>query len=400
MSAQTWRASRACCLILCALAGVSVHAQNKETPGVSASEIKIGQTMPYSGAASLYGTIGRAQSAYFDKVNAEGGINGRKIKLLSLDDAYTPPKTVEHTRRLVEQEQVLLMFGSIGTGPQGSVHKYLNARKVPQLFLVSIGLKWNDPRNFPWTMSFLPSQKPETAAYVQWLSAHKPDARIAVLYQNDDFGKDYLRSLRAALGDKADKMILAEKSYELTDPTIDSQIVSLGQSGADTFFQFASAKFAAMTIRKAHDIGWKPLQFVTPPATSIDSVLKPAGLDKSAGLMAIAYLKDPSDAQWASDKAMQDYFAWMKRYYPQGDPNDFYNALGYSSAQLMVHVLQNCGGDLTRENVMRQAANIKNLALPLLLPGIKINTSATDFAPLGQVQLMRFDGKRWSKLAE
>jgi branched-chain amino acid transport system substrate-binding protein len=364
-------------------------------PGVTDAEIKIGQTMPYSGPLSAFGTIGRAQTAFFEMVNSKGGVNGRKIKLLSLDDGYSPPKTIEQTRKLVESDEVLLLFSSFGTPPNTAALKYLNAKGVPQLFIAATGMKWGDPKNFPWTMAFLPNQKTGTAGYVQYLLKNKPDAKIAVLSQNDDFGKDYVKALRDHLGAKADKMIVAEASYESTDPGVDSQIATLKGSGADTFFSFASPKFAAQSIRKVYDIGWKPLFFIPYSAQSVSAVLQPAGLDKSVGLISSAYVKDPSDPQWKNDAATKEWLAWMKKYFPDGDVADIFNVYAYTNAQLLVQVLKQCGDDLTRENVMKQAANLHSLQLPMLLPGITVSTSGDDFAPIKQMQLQKFDGTTW-----
>ena len=389
-------------VVLTALAAVplSGQAEKKYGPGVTDSEIKIGQTMPYSGPLSAFGTIGRAQAAYFKMINARGGVNGRKIKLLSLDDGYSPPKTIEQTRKLVESDEVLLLFSSFGTPPNTAAMKYLNGKKVPQLFIAATGMKWGDPKNFPWTMAFLPSQKTGTAGYVRYLLKNRPDAKIGVLYQNDDFGKDYLKALRDQLGDKAASMVIAEASYESTDPSVDSQIATLKGSGADTFFSFASPKFAAQSIRKAYDIGWKPLFFIPYSAQSVSAVLQPAGLNKSVGVISSAYVKDPTDPQWKDDAATNEWLAWMKSYYPDGDLSEIYNVYAYTNAQLLVQVLKQCGDELTRENVMKQAANLKNFALPMLLPGVRINTSATDYDPIKQLQLMRFDGREWVRFGE
>lgn len=375
-------------------------AEPKYGPGASDTEIRIGQTMPYSGPLSAFGTIGRAEVAYFEMINSKGGVNGRKIKLLSLDDGYSPPKTIEQTRKLVESDEVLLLFSSFGTPPNTAAMKYLNARKVPQLLIAATGMKWSDPRNFPWTMAFLPSQKTGTTGYVRYLLKNRPGAKVGVLYQNDDFGKDYLKALRDLLGDKAGSMIVAEASYESTDPSVDSQIATLKGSGADTFFAFASPKFAAQAIRKTYDIDWKPLLFIPYSATSVSAVLQPAGLQKSVGVISSAYVKDPTDPQWKTDAATKEWLAWMKTYFPDGDVAEIYNVYAYANAQLLVQVLKQCGDDLTRENVMRQAANLKNIELPMLLPGVRINTSATDYDPVEQLQLMRFDGKEWVRFGE
>jgi branched-chain amino acid transport system substrate-binding protein len=375
-------------------------AERKYGPGVSDTEIKIGQTMPYSGPLSAFGTIGRAQSAYFDMINKQGGVNGRKINLLSLDDGYSPPRTIEQTRKLVESEDVLLMFSSFGTPPNTAVLKYLNGKQVPQLLIAATGMKWGDPKAYPWTMAFLPSQKTGSAGYAQYLFKNRPDARIAVLYQNDDFGKDYLRALRDHLGAKADTMIIAEVGYESTDPTVDSQIATLKSSGADTLFSFASPKFAAQSVRRSYDIGWKPLHFVVYTSSSVKAVLQPAGQEKAVGLISSTFVKDPTDPRWKDDSAIKKWQAWMKTYYSSGDTAEIYNVYAYINAQLLVHVLKLCGDDLTRENIMKQAANLKDVDLPMLLPGVRIDTSTTDYEPIKQLQLMRFDGKEWVRFGE
>lgn len=394
---KPWAVVLACMAIVLPNA---VQAEKKYGPGASDTEIRIGQTMPYSGPLSAFGTIGRAQAAYFAMVNEKGGINGRRIRLISLDDAYSPPKTIEQTRRLVESDEVLMLFSSFGTPPNTAAMKYLNAKKVPQLLIAATGMKWGDPRNFPWTMAFLPSQSSGTAGYVRHLLKVRPDAKIGVLYQNDDFGKDYLAALKRHLGPKAATMIVAEASYESTDPTVDSQIATLQGSGADTLFSFASPKFASQSIRKSFDIGWKPLHFVVYSSISVHAVLQPAGLDKAVGVISSTFVKDPTDPQWKNDGATREWQAWMKKYFPDGDRADIYNVYAYANAQLLVRVLQQCGDDLTRENVMKQAASLSNVELPMLLPGIRINTSATDYDPVKQLQLMRFDGKEWVRFGE
>jgi branched-chain amino acid transport system substrate-binding protein len=382
------------------LAGSSALAEKRQGPGVTDTEIKIGQTMPYSGPASAYGTVGRSEAAYFKMINDQGGVNGRRISMISLDDGYSPPRTVEQTRRLVEHDEILLLFSSLGTATNSSVHKYLNAKKVPQLFVASADGKFGDPEHYPWTMGWIPNQQTETAAYARYILKVRPDARIAVLFQNDDFGKDYLKWFRSALGAAASRLIVATASYEITDPTVDSQIVTLQASGADVFVNLATPKFAAQAIRRVHDIGWRPLHILVGASRSVSAVLQPAGLEKSVGIVTSAYLKDPTDPQWKNDPAVKDWLAWMDRYYPEGDRADFYNAAGYTFAQTLVLVLRQCGDDLTRENVMRQAANLHNVTLPLLLPGIRINTGPTDFRPLKQMQLQRFDGMRWVLFGE
>ncbi len=368
--------------------------------GITDKEIKIGQSMPYSGPLSAYGTIGKAEAAYFKKINEEGGINGRMINLLSLDDAYQPPKTVEQVRRLVEQEQVAFCFQTLGTPSNTAIQKYLNDHKVPQLFVATGATKWNDPTHFPWTIGWQPNYQNETHVYAKYLLANKPAAKIGILYQNDDYGKDYVKGLTDGLGDKAKSMIVQEVSYETSDPTIDSQIVSLQASGADTFLNVTTPKFAAQAIRKTYDIGWKPLHFLNNVSISVASVLTPAGLDKSVGLITVAYYKDPTDPKWKNDKGYLDWVAWMKKYLPDGDIGDSFNVYGYCVAQTLVQVLKQCGNDLSRENIMKEAANLHDLELPMLLPGIKVNTSPTDFAPIKQVQLERFNGQIWELFGE
>ncbi len=356
--------------------------------------------MPYSGPASAYGAIGKAELAYFEMINQHGGVNGRKIRLISLDDGYSPPKTVEQVRKLVEEDAVLAIFSPLGTPPNTAIHKYLNAKKVPQILLHSSANKWNDPTNFPWTMAWPPNSHTETQFYGKYLLEQRPNAKVAALYQNDDYGKDLLKGLRDALGAKADQMIVATASYEVTDPTVDSQIVSLQASGADTFFNFSTPKFAAQAIRKAYDIGWRPLEFVPYPASSVGAVLTPAGPEKAVGIITGGFVKDPADPRWKSDPAFQEWLAWMKKYYPEGDVTDQLNVWGYLTAQVMVRILTQCGDDLTRENLMRQATGVKNLELPMYLPGIKLNTNPTDYQLIKQMQLMRFDGKKWVLFGE
>jgi ABC-type branched-subunit amino acid transport system substrate-binding protein len=377
-----------------------VLADKKYGPGVSDAEIKVGQTAPYSGPASAFALIARAEAAYFDKINAEGGVYGRKIKLISLDDAYSPPKTVEQTRRLVEQEEVLLVFGSVGTAANAAIQRYLNTKKVPHLFVGSTDAKFSDPTHFPWSMGWPPTVQIEAPIYAKFILANSPNGKIAVLFQNDDGGKDAIKAFKAGLGDRAG-MVVAEASYEVTDPTVDSQIVTLKGSGADVFVNFSGPKFAAQAIRKVYDIGWRPsLHILMGASRSVSSVLRPAGLDKSVGIITSAFLKDPSDPHWKDDPSMKEFSAWMTKYYPGGDPGEYYNVSGYSFAQTLVQVLKQCGDDLTRDNAMRQAANLKNLELPMLLPGIRINTSPTDYLPIKQLELQRFDGKQWVLFGE
>ena len=375
-------------------------AEKKYGPGVTDTEIKIGQTMPYSGPVSLNSSTGKTMAAYFAKINDEGGVNGRKIRLSSLDDGYSPPKTMEQTRRLVEQEEVLLIFGSLGTPTNLSTHKYLNAKGVPQLFITTGVTKFGDPKNFPWTMGFMANFATESAAYASYILRHHPNGKIAILYQNDDYGKDLLNGIKSGLGEHAAKMIVAEASYEVTDPTVDQQIITLSSSGADIFMDFSTPKAGAQALRKVHDIGWHPLHFLARPATSVSGVLKPVGLDKAVGVISATYDKDPGDPQWANDAGVRAYLAFMKKYYPEADPGDFNNIVGYDEAMALVQVLKQCGDDLSRENVMRQAADLKAVSLPMLLPGITVNTSPSDYFPIKQLQLQRFDGTRWVRLGE
>lgn len=383
-----------------ALAAAPALAQKRYDPGASDTEIKIGQTMPYSGPASAYGTIGKVEAAYFKMLNESGGINGRKINFISLDDGYSPPKAVEMVRRLVEQDEVLFTVNTLGTPSNSAIHRYMNQKKVPHLFLATGASKWNDPKNFPWTMGFNPNYQSEGKLYAQHILATKPNAKIAVLYQNDDYGKDYLKGFMDGLGAKAQAMVVKTATYEVTDPTVDSQIVTLQSSGADTFFNITTPKFAAQAIRKVADVGWKPVHYLNQVSASVGSVLKPAGLDKSAGLISMQYIKDPSDPKWANDKAMQDYLAFMKKYLPDLDPLDANNTYGLAVAQLTAQLLRQCGDNLTRENVMKQAASIRNFQIPMALPGVLAQTGPDDFAPFQTMQLVRFDGQTWVAFGE
>jgi len=379
---------------LMALAALVAAPALAQTPGVTSTEIKIGNLNPYSGPASAYGTIGKSIGAYFKMINDQGGINGRKINYISYDDSYSPPKTVEMARKLVEQDQVALIFQPLGTAANSSIHKYMNQMKVPQLFVATGASKWNDPKNFPWTMGWQPNYQTEGQIYARYTLSNVKDAKIGILYQNDDYGKDYLKGFEDGLGDKK-SLIVMKQSYEVTDPTVDSQIVNLKNSGANVFFNITTPKFAAQAIKKAHDLGWKPLHFLNNVSISTATVLKPAGLEASKGLITALYGKEVTDPQWKSDKGYKDWLAWMQKYYPDGSVEDNFNAYGYSVAMTLVQVLKQCGNDLSRESIMRQAASLKNLELPMLLPGIKINTSPTDFAPIEQVQLARFNGEIW-----
>ncbi len=386
-------------LISTALSVGSVFGQNKYDPGANDKEIKIGHINPYSGPASAYGTIGKSIAAWFEKVNAEGGINGRKIKFISLDDGYSPPKTVEQARKLVEQEEVLALFQPLGTPPNSAIHKYMNQRKVPQLFVATGATKWGDPKNFPWTMGWQPNYQSEAKIYAEHILETSPNAKIAVLYQNDDYGKDYLKGFEDGLGARAKTMIVSKQSYEVTDPTIDSQMNSLKASGADTFFNITTPKFAAQAIKKAAEIGWKPTHYLNQVSASVGAVLTPAGLGNSVGIISTQYFKDPTDPQWLSDPAMNEWREFMKKYYPSGDLNDAFNVYGPLVAQTLVQVLKQAGNDLTRTNVMRQAASL-DMTLPLLLPGVNLKTSADDFYPIEREQLVRFDGKAWVRFGK
>ena len=377
------------------LAGGLALAAGQYGPGASDAEIKLGNTMPYSGPASAYGVIGKAEAAYFNMINEQGGINGRKINFISRDDSYSPPKTVEVVRKLVEEDQVLLMFNPLGTPPNTAIRGYLNENKVPQLFVATGADKWNDPKNFHWTMGYQPSYRIESRIYARYILKNLPNAKIAVLYQNDDFGKDYLIGLREGLGDKADKMIVATQSYETTDPTVDSQVVAMQNSGADTILTAAIPKFAAQVIRKVYDIGWKPTHFLSNVSTSVKIALQPAGLEKSIGIISAGYGKEITDPKWQSTQEYKDWLAWMQKYNPQASIADANNSYGYGVSQTLIAVLKACGNNLMRENVMKQAASIHDLKLPLLLPGISVSTSATDFAPIKQMQLEKFDGTTW-----
>ncbi|MDN4986901.1 ABC transporter substrate-binding protein [Bradyrhizobium arachidis] len=382
-------------LALIAATTSTASAQKKYDTGATDTEIKIGNIMPYSGPASAYGIIGRTEAAYFKKINDEGGINGRKINFISYDDAYSPPKTVEQARKLVESDEVLFIFNSLGTPPNSAIHKYMNTKKVPQLFVATGATKWNDPQNFPWTMGWQPNYQSETQIYAKWLLKHKPDAKIAVLYQNDDYGKDYLKGLKDGLGAKASSMIVAEESYETSEPTIDNHIVKLKSTGADVFMNITTPKFAAQAIKKNAEIGWKPLHFLNNVSANVGSVMKPAGFENGQDIISADYLKDASDPEWNNDPGMKDFLAFMGKYFPEGDKLDKGTIVGYAVAQTLVQVLKQCGDNLTHENIMKQAASLKNFRTELLLPGIQINTGPNDFAPISQLRLEKFKGEKW-----
>ena len=388
-----------CIAMLAATAAAPALAQKKYDPGASDTEIRIGNTNPYSGPASAYGTIGKSIAAYFKMVNRQGGIYGRKVNFISYDDGYSPPKTVEMVRKLVEQDNVLFVFQTLGTPSNTAIHKYMNMKKVPQMHVATGATKWNDPKNFPWTMGWQPNYQTEAHIYARHILSTKPDAKIGVLYQNDDYGKDYLKGFKDGLGDKA-KMIVAEASYEVSDPTVDSQIVQLQASGANVFFNITTPKFAAQAIRKAYDIGWKPVHYLNNVSNSVGSVLTPAGLEKSVGIITSAYLKDATDPRWAKDAAIMQWREFMKEHYPEGNVADVFNVYGYTVAATLVQVLKQCGDNLTRDNVMKQAASMKGFRVETMLPGIRISTAGEDFAPIEAVQLERFDGKQWVLFGE
>ena len=382
---------------LCALAlTCPVMGETRYGPGVSDTEIKLGQTMPYSGPLSAFGTLGRAEAAYYRMINDQGGVNGRKIVLLSLDDGFSPPKTVEQTRKLVEEENVAALSGSLGTATNAAVQKYLNNKKIPQLFLASGATRWADPAHFPWTMTFTWTYQAEARVYASYILAHMPNAHIAVLYQNDDFGKDFLKGLHDRLGAKAPAMIVKELSYEVTDATVDSQMVDLAATHAEVFVNISTPKFAAMSIRKAFDLDWHPAQFLDNPAASVGAVLRPAGLEKAKGIMSTGFVKDPTDPQFRNDPDFKEWLAWMAKYFPDGSLEDPQNAVGYAQAQTMVQVLKQCGDDLTRENIMRQAANLKSFHPKMLIDGVTLSTSATNYEPMTKLRMVRFDGERFT----
>ena len=371
-----------------------------DMPGVTDTTIKIGNTNPYSGPASAYGTIGKTIDAYFRKVNAEGGINGRTIEFVTYDDGYSPPKTVEQTRKLVESDNVAVVFQGLGTPTNSAVHKYLNSKKVPQLFVATGATKWGDPENYPWTIGWQPNYQSEGRIYAKYLLEQKPDAKIAILYQNDDYGKDYVQGLKDGLGDRASSMIVAEESYETSDPTVDSQVINLKSSGADVFFNVATPKFAAQAIRKVAELGWKPLHLLNNVSNSPGAVLEPAGLENSTGIISAFYHMDPTDSQWADHPGYKEWLAFMDEYYPDGDRKSTFTVFGYLAAQTMEHVLRQAGDDLSRENIMKQAASIQDLELGMLLPGIRLNTGPGDYFPIEQMQMARFNGTNWELFGE
>jgi branched-chain amino acid transport system substrate-binding protein len=372
----------------------SAFAQKKYDTGATDTEIKIGNIMPYSGPASAYGVIGKTEAAYFNKINAEGGINGRKINFISYDDGYSPPKAVEQARKLVEADEVLLIFNPLGTPSNSAIQKYMNAKKVPQVFVSSGAAKWNDPKNFPWTIGWQPSYQVEARIYAAYILKNYPGKTIGILYQNDDFGKDYVIGMHEGLGDQASKLIVVEASYETTSPTVDSQVVQIKGANPDIFINVSTPKFAAQAIKKIGELTWHPVHFLTNVSVSVGSVMKPAGYENSQDILSAAYLKDPKDPQWKNDAAMNEWRAFMTKWYPEGDQEDAATVFGYGVAKGLEQVLRQCKDDLTRENVMKQAANL-NFEIGVYLPGTRIKTSPTDFAPLEQLQMMRFKGESW-----
>jgi ABC-type branched-subunit amino acid transport system substrate-binding protein len=382
-------------IIVLAAASTGALAQKKYDTGATDTEIKIGNIMPYSGPASAYGVVGKTEAAYFRKINAEGGINGRKIKFISYDDAYSPPKSVEQTRKLVESDEVLLIFNPLGTAPNSAIQKYMNEKKVPQLFVQTGAAKWNDPKQFPWTMAWVPNYQSEGRIYAKYILKERPTGKIGVLYQNDDYGKDYVKGIRDGLGAKATSMIVGEESYETSSPTIDSHVVALKSKGADIFISITTPKFAAQSIKKVAELGWKPLFILNSVGSSTGAVMRPAGFENGQNIISAIYQKDATDPQWKDDAGIKNFDAFLTKYFPEGNREDGLLMGGYNVAQAMVHVLKNCGDDLTRANIMKQAASIQGLQLEGLLPGVTINTSADDFAPIKQFQLRKFKGERW-----
>jgi ABC-type branched-subunit amino acid transport system substrate-binding protein len=377
-----------------ALVSGGALAQKRYDSGANDKEIKLGNVNPYSGPASAYGAIGKSMDAYFKKINSEGGINGRQIKFITLDDGYNPSRTVEQMRKLVEEEEVLATVGVLGTPPNSAIHKYMNQKKMPQLFVATGATKWGDPKNFPWTMGWQPNYQGESKIYAQHLLETKPNAKIGILYQNDDYGKDYLKGFLDGLGDKAKSMIVKQLTYEVTDPTIDSQMVELKASGADVFFNITTPKFAAQAIKKAAEIGWKPQHYLNNVSNSVGAVMVPAGAENGVGILSVFYLKDPTDSQWANTPEFKEWLTFMQKHMPGSDLKDLNYVFGYTMAQGVVQVLKQAGDNLTRENVMRQAANI-DMNLPMLLPGVNVKTGPDDFYPIERGQLARWDGKTW-----
>jgi branched-chain amino acid transport system substrate-binding protein len=400
MPASRWTAAFGAAVAAFVFTSGTALAQKKYDTGATDAEIKVGHIVPYSGPASAYGIIGKTEEAFFKMINDNGGINGRKIKFISYDDAYSPPKAVEQVRKLVESDEVLVVFNPLGTPSNSAIQKYLNAKKIPQLFVATGATKWNDPKNFPWTIGWQPSYQSEALIYAKWLMKEKPDAKVAVLYQNDDFGKDYLKGTKDGLGAKAASTIVMEESYEVSEPSVDSHIVKIKAANPDVLLIYATPKFAAQTIKKTAELGWKPLQILTNVAISVGSVMRPAGFENGQGVLSAAYAKDSTDPQWANDPGMKKWNAFVDKYLPGADKSDTSMVYGYGAAQTLVKVLEMCGDDLTRANVMKQAASLKGFAPDTVLPGVKLNTSATDFAPISQLQMQRFKGEKWELFGE
>src|SRR6201996_314283 len=396
LSTQGLRTAAFCTAVAAfALTSGSALAQKKYDTGATDTEVKIGNIMPYSGPASAYGVIGKIEEAYFKMINEQGGINGRKINFVSYDDGYSPPKAVEQARKLVESDEVLLIFSPLGTASNSAIEKYMNSKKVPQLFVATGATKFGEYKQFPWTMGWQPPYQSEGRIYAKYLLKEKPDAKVAIMYQNDDFGKDLLKGLKDGLGDKASSMIVAEESYEVSEPTIDSHIVKLKASGADVYFSMTTPKFSAQSIKKVAEIGWKPMYFQSNVGASVGSVLQPAGFENAQGILSAAYAKDGADPQWDNNEDMKKFYAFLAKYAPEANKADGSVVFGYGQAQTVVQVLKQAGDNLTRENIMKQAASLKDFAPDTLLPGVKINTSATDFYPIEQLQMMRFKEQKW-----
>ncbi|MCG2627486.1 ABC transporter substrate-binding protein [Bradyrhizobium sp. WYCCWR 13023] len=382
------------------LASTAALAQKKYDTGATDTEIKIGNIMPYSGPASAYGIIGKTEEAYFKMINDKGGINGRKIVYVTYDDGYSPPKAVEQVRKLVESDEVLAVFNPLGTPSNSAIQKYLNAKKIPQLFVATGATKWNDPKNFPWTMGWQPSYQSEAQIYAKWLMKEKPNAKVAILYQNDDFGKDYLKGTKDGFGAKAASTIIMEESYEVSEPSIDGHIVKIKAANPDVLLIYTTPKFGAQTIKKTAELGWKPLQIITNVSASVGSVMKPAGFEASQDVLSAAYAKDGADPRWANDADMKKWVEFLDKYMPGADKTDSSVVYGYGAAQTLVKALEQCGDDLTRANLMKQAASLKDFAPDTLLPGVKINTGPSDFAPISQLQMQRFKGEKWEQFGD
>ncbi|KJC57577.1 branched-chain amino acid ABC transporter substrate-binding protein [Bradyrhizobium sp. LTSPM299] len=393
-------AAAAVAVVAFAATSTAAFAQKKYDTGATDTEIKIGNIMPYSGPASAYGVIGKTEEAYFKMINDQGGINGRKVSFVSYDDAYSPPKAVEQVRKLAESDEVLVVFNPLGTPSNTAIQKYLNAKKIPQLFVATGATKWNDPKAFPWTIGWQPSYQSEAQIYAKWLMKEKPDAKVAILYQNDDFGKDYLKGTKDGFGAKAASTIIMEESYEVSEPSIDGHIVKIKAANPDVLLIYATPKFAAQAIKKTGELGWKPLQIVTNVSISVGSVMQPAGFENAQGVLSAAYAKDGTDPQWVTDPGMKKWSAFVDKYMPGADKTDSGVVYGYGAAQTLAKVFEMCGDDLTRANVMKQAASLKDFTPDTLLPGVKINTSATDFAPISQLQMQRFKGQKWELFGE